>query len=267
MLLNIRTSSSEMIPISDFQYIYDLGKCSKCQMFILLQKTNKLYGVFDDGCCIHEIDVPFLVNTDLMFRLDMVPKELMQDPTLKFFIPADFNWVILPSYYWEMYKEGDIYADYDNDSGLNILYDRTTKLPIQQIQTSKVKFTEDFLMQNFMSQLDGFMARCSTLGQPLTFTNMETNQYIRQAYDNKTAMGRFLCKLNYEGKDICFYIFKGLFSLAKADSLDLDIRFDVYNRGLFMVTFKPKKKKNPLAVNTYGVAFQEKIHCMYINMA
>ena len=32
------------------------------------------------------------------------------------------------------------------------------------------------------------------------------------------------------------------------------------------IELKPKKKKNPLTFNTYGVAFQEKIHCMFMNI-
>jgi len=80
-------------------------------------------------------------------------------------------------------------------------------------------------------------------------------------------MGRFLCNFKNENINVLFYFYKGMFSLAKADTLDLEIRTDLYNRNCFMATFKPKKKKNPLTFNTYGVAFQEKIHCMYINMA
>ena len=30
-----------------------------------------------------------------------------------------------------------------------------------------------------------------------------------------------------------------------------------------MTTFKPKKKRNPLMFNTYGVPFSEKIYCMF----
>ena len=265
MLVNIQTSSSEMIPIKDFLYICDLAKCSKCQMFILLQRTNKLYGASDDGCCIHEIDVPFLVNTDLMFRLDMIPKELLESDG-NFFIPADFSWTILPAYYWDMYRGGDIKAEYSSDTESFLLIDKTTNQPIQQIHTSKIRYEDDFLMQNFLNQLEGLLLRQSRLLPPITFQNMEQDPIVRKTYDGKTAIGRNACKLKIGDKDIVFYIFKGLFSLAKADTLEIDIRFDAYEKNLFMATFRPKKKKNPLTFNTYGVAFQEKIHCMYINM-
>ena len=234
-------------------------------MFILLQRTNKLYGTSDDGCCIHEIDVPFLVKTDLMFRLDMIPKELMEY-TGTFFIPANFSWTILPDYYWEMYKGGDIFTEYDYDTESYLLFDKTTKQPIQQIHTSKIRYEDDFLMQNFMNQLEGLLLRQTRLLPAITFSNMEQNPSIRKTYDSKTAMGRNACKLKIGDRDVILYIFKGLFSLAKADTLEIDIRFDAYERNLFMATFRPKKKKNPLTFNPYGVAFQEKIHCMYINM-
>ena len=77
MRLQIQTSSSDMIPITDMRYIFDLARCSKCQMFILSKATNKLYGASDDCCSIHEIDVPFLVNTDLMFRVDPETKAII----------------------------------------------------------------------------------------------------------------------------------------------------------------------------------------------
>lgn len=266
MQLNIQTSSSELIPIKDFLYICDLAKCSKCQMFILLQKTNKLYGTSDDGCCIHEIDVPFLVKSDLMFRLDMIPKELLEYNGT-FFIPANYSWTILPDYYWEMYKGGDIVTEYSYEEGIFLLYDKTTKQPIQQIHMTKVKYEDDYLMQNFLNQLEGLLFRQTRLLQPVTFSNMEQDPIVRKTYDSKTALGRNACKLQVGDRSIVFYIFKGLFSLAKADTLEIDIRFDAYDKNLFMATFRPKKKKNPLTFNPYGVAFQEKIHCMYINMS
>ena len=96
----------------DFKYLYDLARCSKCQMFILLQSTNTLYGASDDSCSIHEIKVPFLVDSDLFFRVDSTITKIV-DQYDSFFIPDKFPWVILPSYYWEMYKSGDLYAKYN----------------------------------------------------------------------------------------------------------------------------------------------------------
>lgn len=265
MLLNIQTSSFELIPIRDFLYLCDLAKCSKCQMFVVLQKTNKLYGASDDGCCIHEIDIPFLVNTDLVFRLDMIPKELLEGDG-NFFIPADFSWTILPAYYWEMYKGGDIVSEYDYGTESFLLYDKTTNQPIQQIHSSKIRYEDDFLMQNFLNQVEGLLLRQTRLLPPTTFYGMEQDPIVRKTYDSKTAMGRNACKLKVGNTDIVLYIFKGLFALAKADTLEIDIRFDAFDSHLFMATFRPKKKKNPLTFNTYGVPFQEKVHCMYMNM-
>lgn len=265
MRLHIQTSGSEMIPITDFQYIYDLARCSKCQMFTLLRSTNKLYGASDDCCCIHEIDVPFLVNTDLYFRLDLIDKAYL-DNYKTFFIPDKFNWVILPDYYWDMYIGGDLVEYYDPELDQYILLDKTTKTPIQQIQMYKFRDCNDYDRMNFMNQLDGFLNRIRFLSIPEHFSNIETDTNIRKAFDSKAAMGRFLCRMKNERTDVAFYFYKGLFSLAKADTLDLDIRFDRYDSHLFMATFIPKKKKNPLTFNTYGVSFQERIHCMFINI-
>ena len=265
MLLDIRTSSTEMIPINDFQYLCDLAKCTKCQMFTVLKYTNKLYGASDDCCCIHEVDIPFLVNTDLMFRLDTIDQELLK--TYKnFFIPEKFNWVILPDYYWEMYVNGDLIADFDIDQDLVIIKDKTTGIAINQIQMFKVRACNDVPRSIFMNQLEGLINRIPRLKEPSRFIDIHNDKAIREAYDSKAAMGRFLCRMKNDTIDVAFYFYKGLFALAKADSLDLEIRFDRYDTLMFMATFLPKKKKNPLTFNTYGVAFQERIHCMFINI-
>lgn len=265
MLLNIATSISNPFIISDFQYIYDLARCSKCQMFILLKSTNKLYGASDDCCCIHEIDVPFLVNTDLMFRIDSIDKDMIKTYA-NYFIPDKFNWVILPDYYWNMYIAGDLISEYDYDKDQNIILDKTTKNPIEQIQMQKSRSINDYGMQIFIKQLEGLLIRKNTLGAVNEFCNIHEDDNIRKAFDNKAAIGRVLCRMTNNNIDVLFYFYKGMFSLAKADSLDLEIRFDNFDNRAFMATFKPKKKKNPLNFNTYGVSFQEKIHCMFMNI-
>lgn len=265
MLLNVQTSSSELIPISDFRYLYDLARCSKCQRFLLLKGTNKLYGTNDECCTIHEIDVPFLVNTDLEFRLDCMDKDsVMQYQS--YFVPEKFNWVILPDYYWDMYIGGDITAKYSKDEDLFILIDKTTKQPIQQIHMYKCRLNNDFVRHEFIRQVEGFLIRTSTLGKPELFTKIEQHPAIRKAYDSKVSIGRFLARFTNSNIDVAFYFFKGLFSLSKADTCDLEIRFDRFETNLFLATFKPKKKKNPLVFNTYGIPFSEKIHCMFINI-
>lgn len=268
MQLNLLTSSSNtgLQIISDFPYLFDLAKCSKCQQFILLRSTNKLYGANEDCCCIHEIDVPFLVNTDLAFRLDTVDKEIF-DSYQNYFIPDKFNWVILPEYYWDMYVGGDIVAEYMSDKDQYILIDKTTMQPIQQIQMFKYRRSSDFMRVTFMEQLSGLLNRQCTLGMPESFYNLENDESIRKVFDSKAAMGRVLCRFKNDRVDVMMYLYKGLFSLAKADTLEMDVRFDRYESATFMATFKPKKKKNPLKFNTYGIPFQERIHCMFINIS
>lgn len=265
MQLQIQTSSSELIPISDFQYIYELGRCSKCQIFVLLRRTNKLYGGIDDCGFIHEIDVPFLVNTDLEFRFDATEKDTVARYD-SWFVPALYPWVIVPSYYWEMYAGGDIYAEFSNEKDVYLLYDKTTKNPIDQIQMYKHRIQYDHQRTDFINQVSNFLTRCQYLKSPHTFVNMHQHPVIRKAFDSKAAMGRFLCRLTNESIDVALYFYKGLFSLAKADTLEIDIRFDAFNTNQFMATYRPKKKKNPVTFNRYGVPFSERIHCMYMNI-
>lgn len=266
MQLELLTSSFEMKPISDFHYIYDLARCSKCQIFTLLKHTNKLYGVPEYDCAaIHEIDVPFLVNTDLMFKFDSSDRDMLNNYK-EFFIPEKFNWVILPDYYWDMYIGGDLISEYSYELNKYIILDKTTKQPIHQIHMYRYRPCDDFQRMEFMNQLSGMLRRFNTLRTPESFSNIHEHPSIRKAFDSKSSMGRFLCRMKNDNIDVLFYFYKALFSLAKADSLDLDIQFDIYETNLFMATFKPKKKKNPLTFNTYGVPFQEKIRVMFINM-
>ena len=266
MRLSIQTSSSNLIEITDFKYIYDLARCSKCKLFTVLRSTNKLYGSDGDCCAIHEIDIPFLINTDLQFVYDSdIDKSIVQKYD-SFFIPAKFPWVILPSVYWEMYIGGDIYEELDSLCDKNILYDKTTKQPIEQIQMYVQRYHHDYQRNVFDNQLDNFLIRLYTLSTPYTFYNMEKDEMIRKVYDSKSIMGRFLCRFKNEYIDVAIYFYKGIFSLAKSDTLELDIRFDKFCTKQFMITYKPKKKKNPVSDNRYGVPYREVIHCMYVNL-
>ena len=259
------TSSSNINYIDNFEYLYELARCSKCQMFIAFRGTNKLYGATDDCCCIHEINVPFTINSDLHFRLNKIDKRIF-DSNKNFFIPDQFNWVILPEYYWNMYIGGDLITEYDYDSDQYIILDKTTKTPIDQIQMYKCRDCNDFDRMNFLNQLTGLFSRINTLMPPVSFFGLENDVNIRKAFDNKTSMGRVLCRMKNEYTDVVFYFYKGLFSLAKADTLSMDVQFDKYETKLFLATFKPKKKKNPITLPTFDFFFEEKIYCMFANM-
>lgn len=262
--LLIKTSYSDMIPISDFHYLCELARCSRCQLFILY--NNVLYGASDDCCSIHEINVPFQTNTDLVFRLDMTDKDILAKYK-NFFIPSKFDYALVPDYYWDMYIHGDIEEIYDQMTDRMVLIDRTTKQPIEQFFLGKCRIQNDFMRINMMNQLEGFFNRKSTLLYPHIFYDLEKDPVIRKIYDNKASIGRALVHLKNDLIDVTFYTYKGLFVLNKADSLAMEIRIDSIMPGTFMGTFLPKRKKNPMNLNTYNEPFSEKIHCMYLNIA
>lgn len=231
----------------------------------MLKATNTLYGFDGDCCAIHEIPIPFVINTDLVFRTDTIDREILKAND-SFFIPDEFNWVILPSYYWDMYIGGDIEAVYE--SGVYVLLDKTTKQPIDQFHMYKEISNNDFMYKTLSNQLAGFFNRCRTLSQnPEYFYGVQTDPVIRKIYDSKAIMGRSLVHLKNNAVDVAFYLYKGLFTLNKADTLDIEIRFDMCDRNTFMATFRPTKKKNPMTRNDYGIPFSEVIHCMFINIA
>ena len=141
-----------------------------------------------------------------------------------------------------MYIGGDIYADYDSDKDIFNLYDKTTKGYLTgQIQMYKRRVQFDAGRNTFVGQLFGYLNRLPHLHNPYTFTGMEKHPNIRHAFDNKAAMGRILCRLNSDNIDVLLYFYKGLFSLAKTDTLEIDIRFDKLSSSEFMATYRPKK--------------------------
>ena len=264
--MHFQTSKSTMIPISDLGYIYELARCSKCQNFIVLKSTNCLYGFPNDCSCIHEISIPFPVNTDLTIELEGVNKDLFTKYS-SFFIPDKYNWFILPDVYWDMYIKDEIYTDYDFRSDQFILKNKFTSEPIEFIPMSARRIEINYIYQKMISQLEGFFNRWNTLSQKsYTFKNMQNDEGIRYIFDSKVSIGRSLIKLNHGNMNVAFYMYKTLFSLAKSDSLEIDIRFDTFQSNVFMATFRPIKKRNPITTNTYGVPFSERVHCMYVNL-
>ena len=262
--MHFQTSSTSLIPITDFHYIYELARCAKCPNYILLKSTNTLYGFSTDCSCIHEIYVPFQVNTDLTFGFESVKKEILDNEG--FFIPDKFCWFILPNKYWNMYINDQIKCEFDLGLDRYDLYD-TNGQQIECIPMSPYRIEINFTYQKMIQQLEGFMNKLYYLDNPIIFQNMQDNEIIRYIYDNKISIGRSLLKLNSSNINVALYIYKSMFTLAKSDTLDIEIRFDKFQSNLFMATFKPHKKRNPIAIhNPYGVPFNEKIHCMYVNI-
>lgn len=259
MLLQILTSSSDINPISDFNYILNLAKCSKCSLFMALKSTNKLYASTPESSIIHEIDIPFLLNSDLEFRLnpDMI------DRYESWFIPSKFPWIVLPSIYWDMYIGGDIYSYYTEETDY-ILYDKTTKHPLDQIVMHGIMY--DYDRKVFHNLMDGFFCRIPTLSNPISFPDVHKNEEVRKVLNGKSSDGASLCILDDGTHKIGIYMYKGIISMNKDDILDIDIRFDKFENKKFMATYKPIKKKNPLKSNSYGVPFRERIHAMYVNI-
>ena len=259
--LDVLTSNSDLYRINDFGYILSLAKSSKCQIFAMLKCTNKLYGATSDSCCIHEIDIPFLINSDLVFILNDDAKELIDSFDGDYFIPAMFDNAIIQDIYWNDYSNNNLIRDFFT---MEIMKNKNR---IPQIPIYNPKYPpSDIKIMQFLTQLEGLFNRIPDVPTPILFTNMESNQYIRKAYDNKISEGRVLCKLFHNDLPILFYFYKGMFSLNKSDTLNIEIRFSVSNPRLFMAVFIPKKKRSPIKNNKYGLPFSEKIYCMYINL-
>ena len=265
MRLQILTSStSELNPIFEFKYIIELAKCSKCQMFILLQRTNTLYGTSDDSCGIHKIPVPFPVNTDITFRIKSVDKKILESANY-FYIPSEFPWVILPDYTYESYANGRIYSVYNEEKDLYELYENidSTSIALPQIQMLTSILCNDYGYNEFNKQLESFL-NIKILSAPYKFTDMELNPEVRKIYDNKISMGRSFIYLRCGNTLVSVPLMKGLFSLAKNDKLTIEIQNMECYKNIFLITFIPIKKKSQISYN--GIPFSEKIYIKCINI-
>lgn len=263
------SDSNNLVLIHNFDILYELARCSKCQMFVVLAATNKMYGFIDDCCSIHEIDVPFKLTYDLIFRFDNIDKEEFFQNS-GYFIAKEWDWVILPDYYYPAYVAGDLYAEHDPYYDQYLVRDKGTKQLITgQIKTTRAREVNDTMRHNLMNQLEGYFTRLTMLQEPHYFSGLENNPAIKSIWGGKTAQGRDLVHLQDENVNVAFYMYKSLFSLNMNDSLDAIIAFDKYQTNTFMATFIPKKKKNPIILKELKNSFfySERIHCMFINIA
>ena len=266
MRLQLLTSNSSILrPISDFRYLCELARCSKCQTFIALKSTNKLYGGPADAACIHEIDIPYELNTDLTFRTECIDKNILQS-TEVYYIPEEFPWVILPDYTYEEYRLGKIKAKYLVSEDLYVLYSGSTRIP--QIQMLPKLLSNDYVYQAFNNELEGFLSM-QNLSEPYVFTDVQNMAGVRKVFDNKVSLGSVYISLpciNINGfnRNVTISLYKGLFALAKNDQLDIVVRFSDISR-IYTVTFIPNKKKNPISYGNYHYPFKEKIHIKCID--
>ena len=139
-------------------------------------------------------------------------------------------------------------------------------MPIQQIFVNKVRAINDFDRKKMITQLDAYFNRTRTLLPRYEFRDIQNHPVIKYIFESKSIAGESVVHLSDSNMNIAFYLFKGMFSLSKSDVLHVDIRFDAFDSNLFVASFKPIKKKNPMTLKTYGVPFSEQIHCMYINL-
>lgn len=248
----------------DFNYILNLAKLSKCDYFIT--RNNKLYCAEEGSSIIHEFDIPFLLPNDIEFEISKDELKAILDKYEYYFIPDAFPYVLLPSIYWDMYIAGDIYSEFVAGADY-MLFDKTTKQPLEQVRVRTVMYS--YFKNIFNIVFNGFVARQFTLSNPYRFPNMQENEQIRKVLDGKTVDGASLCVFDLadaNNSKIAFCLYKGLFSLTKADSLDIEIRFDRFKTKEFMASFIVYRKKNPIKNNKYGARLIETVHVMYVNL-
>lgn len=259
--------------IENFNYIYELAKCSKCQMFMLIKNSDSLFGGSDDCCCIHEIKMPFCSTVNLLFRTDSIDTELFCKYNNFILMDNQYD-ILIPDCYIDKYCNDELKVIYCEDKYVVIDNDNNIieQLPLMKDKNKQIFMYEfkawiDFDMLNFIKQVNGLIARFNNLLPGELFIDAHLDENIRNVFDSKVSIGRVMCRFTKNTTDVAFYMYKGLFSLAKADSLDILIRFDkAFPSKIFMASFILRKKKNPISSKLFNLKYQEYVHCLLINL-
>lgn len=247
--------------------MYEYARCSKCNYILALKSTNRLYGANKEFCGIHEIEAPFEIDSDIFINFLLIEKEIFNNYT-EFFVPEDYNCIILPIELWNDYISNKLDKEYNYEKERFDIVDRKTRTLVPQINMFNLKPADSYDENMFFKNVEAFIERQRLLGSPYYVYDFHLNPVVQEVFNSPVSAGSFICELkNDDGLNIVFYIFKSLFSLAKSDKLNLEVRFDRFNTTTFMASFIPIKKKNPLDYNPNNYKYEEKIHVMYLNIA
>lgn len=266
LLISNSVSDYPNIISSDLWYIYECARISKMKFLYVDYISGKMYGIADEAFGIHEMNLPFLNNTDLLLYAPILDKDIIKKYE-QFFIPIEFNWAIIPVYYWDMYKAGDIEVNFDISIPRAVLIDKTTKLPIECIYMRNMDQEIQFHM--FITVIDRFFMRKSRWINPIYIKNFHTNpSIINGFFEQKTTFGSFIINIYRDDlkRNIPLTFFKGMIPLNKSDTMDAELYIDSYKKGDYMLVLYPKKKKDPIIGNKYGVPFSDVAYYCYTDL-
>lgn len=251
------------ILICDLAYIYECARVCRQKLICISSIDNTMYATNEEPCGIHEIKLPFATNTDLLLVSGINSTNCtVANSYDKFFIPDQFPWAIVPEYYWDMYRAGDIVTQYDIEADLFILYDKSTMKPIDVIY--RYKATQEMLLKTFIDVLDGFFIRRFRCINPIQIKDLHLDSVFQNGFfEQKSIFGGFNVILDYYGKRIPLTFYKGMIALTKSDKLDAIIYEDGYIKGIYIVELNPIKKKDSIKGNKYGIPFSEKAYFCY----
>lgn len=260
----IRTSSSDIDKpyiINDVKYIYECARVTKQKNVFVSKRDNCLYMTSDTFCGIHVVKLPFLVNSDMIIYMGFFNNSVFEHHE-NFFIPDKFPLVLIPEYYWEMYKNGDIIQfPIDPSTGTGSIVDKHTLKEIEYIQ-----MTNEYSIYNtsqFLYHLDRYLSSLCSWCNPSSYPNFHTNKdLINGFFDQKTIYGNFLINFYKHdiGRNIPITFFKGMISLNKSDKLDIEIFSNKNRKNIFLLVMHPRKAKNPIKGNKYLEPFYEDVY-------
>lgn len=259
----IYRTSDPVILNTDLWYICECARITKMKFMYLDAKNNKLYGIGDEAFGIHEMNLPFLSNIHLTMYMPAIDKNIVKKYD-QFFVDHHFPWAIIPIYYLDMFKAGDIIVDFDMNIPRAILLDKTTKLPIECIYIRNLN--QDIQFDMFNRTLDAFLTRRYRWYNPIYIKDIHKDPNIINGFFNqKSTFGGFIVNIYRKdlNKQIPLTFFKGMIPLNKSDTMDAELYLDRYNKTNYMLVLYPKKKKDPIVGNKYGIPFSDTAYYCY----
>jgi hypothetical protein len=219
----------------------------KASIFYVDSLTNKLFGFYEEQYSIIEVDIPFKVGASLFFYNSAVkPYKEIIDQCRSIVIAPEYSDRVFPGYMFYSIKKGDTPTEY-----IKILEDE-----------------KEFMIPDYIRTINGFKMQMNESRVVGVFNDMHKNELIDGVLSNKVSAGTRLVSLDVgDGrKPYAFYAFKSLIGpYNKADTLDIIIRDNPWDRNKFILDFSVNKKRSKLNIEGLS-SFKIITHSSMINL-
>lgn len=259
----ILTSSSDInypYIINDVKYIYECARVTKQKYIYVSKKDNCLYMTSDKYCGIHIVKLPFQANSDMIIYMGYYNSSVFENHE-NFFIAKEFPLALIPEYYWDKYKAGEIVETINLNNSTFELIDKTILQPIECIYMTTRYI--DCKVSGFLNMINNYLNGLCNWYNPTLYTDFQKNEKLIEGFFNqKTIYGNFLINLYKHDRcrEIPVTFFKGMVALNKSDKMDIELFSNRNRKDIYLLALHPRKNKNPIKENKYLNSFYEDVY-------